>query len=255
MRFLVPALAVGLLLGACGSDGGDVPALWGRTFVATAVTDGGVPVGLFTGTALKLRFDRGAVRADAGCNSVGGDASVDGGRLRVTDVETTTMGCDPERHSRDAWVAELLQAGPELSLGGDELVLRSGRIEVRLVDEKVLVPDRALRGTRWTVETVIDGDVARSVPAGATAHVTFQPDGSMAGFDGCNDFAGKATDLGPDRLMVTLIGHDMPVACAPAAEGFDAEVRSVLSGPVGVAIDGTLLTLAGPGGRRLLLRA
>src|SRR5687767_1310518 len=196
-------LAVGL--GGCGQAsntqaGAAKPGsgeAWGRTFLSTSVTENGQPKPLVEGTRISLRFDgeRRQLGAQAGCNSMSGAASFEDGRLVVDDLATTEMGCDPPRHAQDEWVAAFLTGRPRSTLDGPTLTLENGTTRMVLDDRKVADPDRALRGTKWVVDTIVEGESASSVPAGAEAHVVFG-DGEdrdrFGGHAGCNGMGGNS---------------------------------------------------------------
>ena len=120
----------------------------------------------------------------------------------------TEMGCDKDRMSQDDWLIALLGSKPAVRLSGDELTLESGPVVVRLLDRRVVEPDVALAGHAWTVVSIMNGDTVSSVPAGATATVTFNADGTLTLNAGCNqgggDLAGgrqrhRGLRAGPDE--------------------------------------------------------
>src|SRR5918992_2557978 len=122
-----------------------------------------------TQTRITLNFvaDGHRLGAQAGCNQMGGPASFDGDHLVVDDMATTEMGCDPPRHAQDEWLARFLTSRPEWSRSGSTLTLDNGTARIVLEDRDVADPDRPLRGTRWVVDTIVEGETASSVPAGA----------------------------------------------------------------------------------------
>ena len=198
-------LAVLLLVavGGCGNEpgpgdsgaGGGAALLTGRTFLSTGV----VGRDLVAGTRIRLSFDpRGTIGANAGCNHLGGELRIDGDVLVVHEMGGTEMGCDPPRHAQDEWLTGFLMSSPSFTLAGDTLELTSGTTVMTLVDREVAEPDRPLEGTRWTADTIIDGDVASSIPAAAEAFFAIAPegDGSVRGADGCNEFVGTAEIAG-----------------------------------------------------------
>jgi autotransporter-associated beta strand protein len=183
MRHTVVLLAV-LLMAACGREaaptgGGTTPppadqgALRGRTFTASAITDQGRPRALVAGTLVKVRFtDDGRVVVNAGCNTLSGPVTVDGGTLRVADMSVTEMGCDPARHEQDKFLVDLFAGNPAYRLDGDHLVLGSSDRGLELKQERTL----PLVGPVWKADTVIVGTMAGSAPAGVHATLVFGPD-------------------------------------------------------------------------------
>jgi heat shock protein HslJ len=260
-RSLAALLLVLLVGAACGDPatsagadrGSDDP--WGRDFLSTAVTERGQDRPLVTGTRIRLSFtDDGRLAASAGCNSMSGQAEVSDGRLMVADLATTEMGCDPDRHAQDQWLAEFLGSRPRFDLVEHELTLTGESAEIRLQDREVADPDRPLHGTRWVVDTIYDGDAASSVPQGAEAHMTFG-DGTFGGSTGCNQMGGNAA---ADEGAGTIAFSDViatKIACEDDRMALERAVLAVLDGTVAYEIEADRLTLTHPGGRGLGLRA
>ena len=272
-------LALGLsVLAACGQDrlaaggttdptagGGEEP--WGRAFLSTSVTENGQPRPLVAGTRITLDFfeDGHRLGAQAGCNQMGGPASFEGGRLVVGDLATTEMGCDPPRHAQDEWLARFLTSRPEWSMSGDTpeppgpagstLTLDNGTTTIVLEDREVADPDRPLRGTKWVVDTIVDGETASSVPAGADAHVIFEDDDRFTGNTGCNGMGGNSV-VHQKRATITfseVISTKM--ACSDDRMRLERAVLGTLTGDVAYRVEADVLQLDGPDGHGLRLRA
>lgn len=263
--------ALALLVTGCGDDGGveaggegttaptdrsgtsdtaghgGVDALSGRTFVATQVTGHD----LVPGSELRLTFDGDLLVVAAGCNSMRSSYTFAEGRLAWTgDPAATMMACDPELMAQDDWAAGLLTAGVEAEVTGDELVLTSGDVHINLVAEPsggaagggAAGSSPSLYGPTWTLTTIIDGETASSVPAGAEpATLTFAEDGSVGLFTGCNSGSTsvEVTDTTAvfSSPMTTLIGCE-----GPAGE-VEAAVLAVVDGEVELVLDADQLTL------------
>lgn len=257
MSVRVALAALGFLLVACGSlaGSGGTTDLRGRTFLSTGVTENGQPKSLVQGTRILLNFsaDGTKIGANAGCNHMGGDARVDNGRLFVGDMASTMMGCDGGRNEQDAWVAKLLMDKPTIQLTGAELVIKSATAEVRLVDRKVADPDRPLAGTLWTVESLIDGQVASSIPLGAVAHFTINPDGALRGNTGCNQMGGTVVVTSTTLRFSGVFTTKM--ACEPDRMRLEQAVLDVLRDDVSYTIDADVLRLRHTSGKGLDLRA
>ncbi|GAA3456177.1 META domain-containing protein [Dactylosporangium matsuzakiense] len=242
--------AILVLLSACGGGGSGAGAgLAGRTFLSTEVTGHT----LVAGTRLEVGFPQdGKLTAQAGCNHLFGDVSFGGGRLQVSGIGTTDMGCEQARGEQDTWLVHFLSAGPSFTLTGDELVLTGAAETIRLVDRRAARPDRALQGTRWVVESVLDGSTAGSVPAGAEAYLQFDGE-RVTGDGGCNRLSGRAVP-GPDTVTFSDVRFTL-IACADDRNTLDEAVLATLSGVVTVKIDGDRLELRAADGKGLQLRA
>ncbi len=234
---------------------------WGRTFLSTSVTENGEPRPLVEGTRIRLSFsDDRHLGAQAGCNSMGARAEVSGGergeprRLVVSDLATTDMGCHPPRHAQHEWLGRFLASRPTWQLEGPDLTLEQGSTRIQLADREVADPDRPLQGTRWVVDTIVDGQVASSVPAGAEAYLVFSERG-FTGSTGCNQMSGAST---VDSTGATITFSDVistKIACEDDRMRLEGAVLSVLDGKVAYDVESDRLRLDHPSGRGLGLRA
>ena len=258
------ALVTALVLGACGrggttqggAAGPDETEPWDRTFLSTEVTENGQPKALVAGTRITLTLveDGHRLAAQAGCNSMGGQATFDGGRLVVNDLATTEMGCDQPRHAQDEWLASFLTSGPEWSRSRSTLTLDNGTTRIVLQDREVANPDRALRGTKWVVDTIVEGQTASSVPAGAEAFVAFDDKDRFAGNTGCNGMGGTSLI---DETRSTIRFSEVittKMACEDDRMRLERAVLATLDGDVRYGIEADVLELDGPNGRGLRLR-
>jgi autotransporter-associated beta strand protein len=256
MRHTAVLMAV-LLTAACGREaastsGGttappaDQGSLRGRTFTASAITDQGRPRALVAGTQVEVRFtDDGRVVVNAGCNTLSGTVTVDGGKLGVADMSVTEMGCDPARHDQDRFLAGLFAGNPEWRLDGGHLVLGSSGQGLELNQDRTL----PLAGTVWKADTVIVGTMAGSAPAGVHATLVFGPDQvTITGL--CNlaqagyRTAGSTITFQPGRLTRK--------ACQENVMSLEQATLAVLDGEATYAIDtGTLTLTKGDRGLRL----
>ena len=261
MRRLGLGVGVLLVVAGCGSaaqpggsggSGGDE--LVGRTFLSTSATDGGEPRELAAGTRVSLWFaDDGRLVANAGCNTLAGPVTLDGGKIETTaDLSMTEMGCDAPLHAQDEWLAKLLQATPSWRLDGDELVVAGADAELVLLDRSVAEPDQPVEGTRWQLDTIFSAGTASSVPAGADAHLTFAG-GRVTGSTGCNTLEGPAAIAGSTikfgQLSMTR------KACPGDLATVERAMVAVLQGDVPFEVESGQLTLDPGADQGLGLRA
>ena len=205
-KMLAALLGLSLVLGACGNDetvvGGPAvsgdsaePALDGRQFWSISVLENGVERPLVDDTRISVRFNNGNISASAGCNSMGGPYQVDNdGQLTVREMASTEIGCDPERHAQDEFVAAVLTARPRLTLNGHDLTLATDTVRIQLLDTEVADPDRPILQTRWVVTGFIQGEmaIAMNVEPGREGWIEFSEDSHLTGFDGCVEFSAPA---------------------------------------------------------------
>src|SRR5688500_11984276 len=112
------AVAVLAASGACAGEEeapGSAPAsLEGRTFLST-----GSSRPLVEGSRVRLDVTEGTLGVTAGCNSLSGTLAVEEGGLVVSEMGGTEMGCEPDLHDQDEWLAAFLAADPSYALEGD----------------------------------------------------------------------------------------------------------------------------------------
>ncbi len=266
---------VGLLAAGCGDDGGEVDAggsttsipstgpdgggggseLQGRTFLSTSVAADGEDRPLVEGTTITLVFDE-DLGASAGCNQMGGDVSLDGGRIQVGPLSMTEMGCEAALMEQDEWLADFLTAGPNWSLEADTLTLiGEDGTTIVLVDREVADPDRALVGPTWTGESIIDGETASSIVEGFEPTFEFSDDGVVSVFDGCNQ--GSANYEIEGESITFDSGAFTGMACLDEGSEPPQEAVAALLGPepVSFSIEADLLSLRDAEGNGLDLRA
>jgi heat shock protein HslJ len=245
---VVRILCLAVALGGCSLLGGQAASLEGRTFLSTGVTDGDAPHDLVAGTRIRISFNAGgAIGVSAGCNIMGGSYRLEGGTLRFEGGSMTEMGCDPERHAQDDWLFEFLGSGPSVALSGNDLVLTSGLVVIRLLDREIAEPDLALVGTTWTVASIVDGGAVSSVPVGVVATLVFGADGRVAVSTGCNDGGGTYAVAGESMTFsdVALTKR----ACDGAAGQMEAAVLAVITADrVLFGVDANMLSLRVAGG-------
>lgn len=94
--------------------------LSGTIWHFTAI-DGAAPVGRET----SLRFDKGRIGANAGCNGMGADMKIVGGRIVAGPVMSTQMYCEGVMEQERA-VGALLAARPRITVRGSMMTLRGG---------------------------------------------------------------------------------------------------------------------------------
>jgi heat shock protein HslJ len=220
----------------------------GRSFVGAIVTVGGEPLTLVPGTNIRLSFDGSQVSASAGCNTFGGQYHLDGDTLVVDGGSMTEMGCDGPRHAQDDWLFGFLDDDPTIALDGANLVLTSadGGTVITVVDTETAEPDQALVGRTWTLNSMIAGDSASSVPAGVTASITFKADGRVDVLFGCNDGGGNYSVDG-DKIRITELATTLMLCQQPNMSVELAMTQVLQSMELTYAIDANSLTLtAGP---------
>ena len=128
IRLAHPSLILALVASGCvaASTGGSSP-LDGTRWRFTAI-DGAAPVSAET----SLAFTRKQLSANVGCNGLGGEWRVEGGRLVAGPLIGTQMWCDGKMEQERA-VSTLLSSSPEIVRSGGKLQLRSAGHSAELI--------------------------------------------------------------------------------------------------------------------------
>lgn len=120
MKKLALLAALPLVVGCGTPPPVSLGKLDGSTWNFTAI-DGAAPVG----KEASLRFDKGRIGANVGCNGMGADMKIVGGQIIAGPVISTRMYCEGVMEQERA-VGELLAAKPKITLRGSMMTLRGG---------------------------------------------------------------------------------------------------------------------------------
>ncbi|WP_439661661.1 META domain-containing protein [Lentzea sp. HUAS TT2] len=210
LAVLVLAVATG-----CGSpSAGRGADLQGKVYVSSSVSEQGKPRAMVEGTRVELRFtDDGRLMASAGCNQMQAPVRLDDGKISVTDLSMTAMGCPkPELHQQDEWLSKLLGATPNWKLDGTNLVVTGSSSEIVLATEQ----PATLEGT-WTVDGITTQDAVSSVPAGVKVTISFKG-GTMTVDTGCNMNGAEQPYRLDGQTIKTKLGTSTLKSCGPVDE-------------------------------------
>ncbi len=183
------------------------------------------------------------------CNHYGGRFELDDdGSISLGVMGMTEMACAEPMMTAEAAYHAALAAVREVERDGDVLTLTGDGTQ--LVFERLPpVPDAQLRGTRWTLESLIRGDAVSSVQG--DAWLMLDEDLGLTGSTGCRELSGRYVVSG-DQLVPTDLRADG--ACTTDLEAQDRHVIEVLEGFL-AAVDGDRLTFSLPNGNALVYRA
>ena len=250
-RYVLLLLGV-LALAACGTQAGagggtaDVDGGW----QFTGGTADGAQLPAPPGTQATLELTGEEARGTAFCNSWFATARLDGSALALDGIGRTEMGCAPEVLAAESAYLAALDGVRTSAVRGNELVLTGGGVELRF-SRLVPVPDSPLAGTRWVLDTLVDGETASSV-LGGPAVLELRQDGALTASTGCRSVGGSWRSEG-DALVLDA-AYDA-FGCPPPADRQDVHVLEVFAARPVATIDGDRLTLTADDGRGLLYRA
>lgn len=245
MKKILGMLLAGAALTACGnevvatSDTAASPA--GTSYLSVQVTENGKDKQLAPGTRLRLDFRKdGGVGFHAGCNQMGGEASLAGGTVAMTAYGGTEMSCGPAVDAQEKWLGELLSDGPTWKLEGDRLTITRGSTTIVLQDRKVVEPDFPLAGTIWTVDGLVTKETVDHYYSVPPATLTIVG-GKVSGSTSCNQFHGTVTQSGSTLTFGSLIVTDK--GCSGEALRLQDAVLARLKGKLTYTIDHDRLEL------------
>ncbi|MFI5805756.1 META domain-containing protein [Streptomyces sp. NPDC051561] len=265
----VTALAL-LALGACGTEkagagsgaGGDrkggegsvrtdLP-LTGVRWTVESSTVGGkkapAPENVF------VEIDgKGAVKGNYGCNSFTGKGSVKGDTVSLDKLLSTQMACDQQDF--EIALRKAFKDPMKAKLDDGRLTLTTARGDTVALTSKPVEPATPLAGTKWTVNSFLEGKTAKSLPASTAgkAYLTFGKDGSIQGRTGCNSLNGKAKQ-GDGTLEFGRIATTR-MMCQGDGSAVEKQLLEVLSGKTTYQVDGTSLSITGADGQGLAAKA
>lgn len=259
---LVTVLALSATATACGDGGGTPGTSPGRGFSGSwsveSLTDGGRTLTAPSTARLAVEPGKGhEAKADGnyGCNGFTAAVVFDSAAtMTVTPGAHTDMAC-PDLPFETAF-ARLFRGVLTIERSQDGVTLKTPDGNVITLSSKPPAPATPLVATQWTVDSLIKGGTASSVPADAEgrARFTLAADGTASGTLGCNRFNAKAAVEG-DRLTFGPL-----TTTRMACEGGPGEVERTLtelfgSGPLTWKVTGDTLTLTGAGGHAVTAKA
>ena len=204
------------------------------------------------GWPITISFDADTFGGTASCNGYGGTFVLgDSGAITLTEVGSTAMGCEPApMEAEELFLAALLGVG-RYDVGGDTLTLSGDTVEL-IFERQAPLPTAELVGQLWLLDTLVQGETARSV-AGDPATLLLRPDGTLEGGTGCRTLTGTWVDTGSQILFTSFSAEGN--SCTPDLTEQDGFVITVLGDGFVPSIDGTRLTLTSVGDEGLSYQA
>ncbi len=248
-RRLAAALAAVSAMAGCGLGSGDAPDVAGEWELVEFSRDGSVQPEPAGGRATLTAAD-GELGGTSFCNSYSGTYRLDGDALTVSGLGGTELGCETELMDAEAAYLDALAAVDRADTADGYLVLAGPDVELRYRPLPE-VPASDLAGTRWVLETLLEGEVASST-TGRPAVLELADGGALTGSTGCREVTGRWS-LDGDVVRVTGFAPG-PGTCPPDVVAQDAQVTAVLGEAFQVAVAGDSLTVTGRDGAGLVYR-
>nr|WSX51052.1 META domain-containing protein [Streptomyces sp. NBC_00974] len=254
---LVAVLALSATATACGDGaGGTGPGrgLAGSWSVRSLTVDGKT---LTAPAAAQVTVEpprtghEGRATGNYGCNGFTAAVVFDtGSAMTVKPGTVTDMACADLPF--ETAFAKLFQGRLTIREQPEEVTLKTAGGDTISMSTKPRTPDAPLVDTSWTVDSLLDGGTASSLPAEARgkARFTVAADGSASGSLGCNRFNAKATVERDSLTFGPLTTTRM--ACEGAVGGLERTLTELLgSGPLRWKINGDTLDLTADTGKGL----
>lgn len=263
----VAALTAVLTLTACGTETGSgkgagdgsgdsvrpAAPLTGVRWTVESVTVDGKKTAAPAGA--HVEFQKGRAEGNYGCNHFGADAKIEGDTITVGQAQMTEMGCAKDVQGFETALSKALSG--ELKAKVSAASGEAGKTAKNLVlttadgDSVALAaqPPAPLVGTKWTVTSLLKGEVASSLPAGTEnkAHLVIGKDGSVRGNLGCNTFRGEAKVDGSTITFGRLSTTRM--MCTGTSAMVEQSVTEALTGKVTYKLDHRSLSLTAESGK------
>ncbi len=239
-----------LVLAGCGGTGAGASLELVGDWELVELWRGGTVAPAPLGARATLSVEDEDLRGTSFCNSYSGSYDLDGDDLAIAGLGGTEMGCDPDVMAAEATYLESLGAVNRAGMDEGFLVLTGPDVELRF---RTLppVPTSELVGTRWVLETLLDGEVASST-LGDPAELELSRDGTLTGSTGCRELTGRWTVEG-DLVQVPELDAGT-AECPSDVRPQDSQVVEVLGDGFHVLIAGDSLTVTKTGGLGLVYR-
>ncbi|SOD93981.1 META domain-containing protein [Blastococcus haudaquaticus] len=244
-------LAAALALAACGGGSGTAaPGVVGEWEFAGGTADG-ADLPRPAGARATLDLTGEEARGTAFCNHWFSSYRLDGSSFVLDGIGSTEMGCEPDVMTAESAFLAALGDVDSAAVDGGDLLLTGNGVELRFTPVAP-VPDSPLEGTRWVLETVVEGQTASST-VGDPAVLLLGADRRAEASTGCRTITGTWLVEDGSLVIDDLLGDG--ATCPPDLAPQDAAVQAVLqSGPT-LQIEEVRLTLTADDGRELVYRA
>ena len=151
-----------------------------------------------------IRFSEGQVSGNATCNRFFGAYSLEGNALTIQPGGSTLMACPDQFMTQEQAVLNALGRVDGYAIANGTLQLQDAEGKVLLTFDQAVSP--ALTGTPWQLMAYNNGrGGVVSTLTDTTVTATFDSNGALSGFAGCNNYGASYTatataiDIGPGR--------------------------------------------------------
>jgi len=134
---MLPAtlLLTAAALAACGGGSAaeaDPAVLFGKEFTVTTMAIGGQTLEPVAGSTIVVTTLEDSISANAGCNTLSGEAAYSPTQITVDTLAMTMMACEQALMDQDSMLAVFLEGDPSWKLDGQTLTLSVGSDSITL---------------------------------------------------------------------------------------------------------------------------
>lgn len=199
------------------------------------------------GTTVRINIDEANFGFSGGCNGHSGEYTFCDGKLCITGLGSTNIGCEAPLSMQDEWLADFFTSTPTVVRMGERVTFVAEGATLVFLDTESANPDRPLTGRVWSIDTFIDGGTASGGPLLAAPTLEFGEDGTVTVFTTCVQGAGVYdTGIEPPEETLTFGQFSYPEeTCDEEGSTFahDHIVSVMTQGEVTFTIDEARLTI------------
>lgn len=133
MKRYVIGLLIALLLTACGS--GTSTSIQGE-WKLVSHGSGSIQIPAVADVITIIEFGDGKIRGNVGCNSFGGDYTVDGNTIKFSAIMATMMFCEGPVGGQESAVLSVLQGSTTFAIDGNVMTITSPNGDASIVLER-----------------------------------------------------------------------------------------------------------------------
>lgn len=196
------------------------------------------------GTVVRLGIAEGTFTISAGCNTLSFPFQRSDDQLATGLGQTTLMGCVEELADQDARLIGFIESGPVVSSSPDGFTLTgTDGATLVFVSRAIADPDRAVEGTRWVLDAVVDGDAAVSAVGFDTVELVFNG-GTANVMTGCSmGQASYSLDGGNIVLGALELAPASAGDCSAGVSEAEAALVAVFGGTASATVQADSLEL------------
>ena len=256
-KYLLPFLAVALILAACSSQNTQQTAEPSQStpeaspstsiigaWKLSAYGAAGAPTPAVATEQAGVTFNTdGTVTGNSGCNGFGGNYTLEDNQVSFDQIASTLMACDDPLMAQEDAVHKVLTETAIYKIEGDTLTI-TNHDSVLVLTRRTLTtaePESAPLIGSWKLSSRGTRDTLSSALADVEAGLTFNEDGTLTGTSGCNEFGGNYTVDGNEITFNEIVSTLL--LCGPPVMEQEKAMYQILSETVAFQVEANTLTI------------